>query len=191
MKALCGKATLLWLMLLSALLPAREQEILVRFKNPAGIRALSNGAAPFASSLPALDALFKSDPPHSIRPFFEDRAAPPGLEEIYLFAYPDSLSSASALGGLLQLPDIRYAAFNTRMRVFQSGNDPDLDRQYYLENIRALSAWEIETGDPSVIVGVIDTGVDYLHEDLQGQLWINTAEDLNGNGMLDSLDNNG
>lgn len=40
-----------------------------------------------------------------------------------------------------------------------------------------------------IIVAVIDSGVDYTHEDLQGKLWINTAE-LNGQDNVDD-DNNG
>ncbi len=57
--------------------------------------------------------------------------------------------------------------------------------------MEAFSAWDRELGNPDVIVGIIDTGVDYLHEDLQGQLWVNASEDLNNNGQLDALDLNG
>ncbi len=63
--------------------------------------------------------------------------------------------------------------------------------QWYLEKIHAAGAWEVTSGGEEVIVGVIDTGVDYDHPDLRGRFWINTAEDLNGNGRLDSGDENG
>ncbi len=63
--------------------------------------------------------------------------------------------------------------------------------QYYLKNIDVAGAWEITRGSKDVIIGLIDTGVDYTHPDLKKSLWINTAEDLNGNGQLDSGDING
>lgn len=39
-----------------------------------------------------------------------------------------------------------------------------------LKRIQAPEAWDISTGDPTVMVGLVDTGVNYLHEDLQGRL---------------------
>jgi len=42
-----------------------------------------------------------------------------------------------------------------------------------------------------VIVAVLDTGVDYNHEDLAANIWINSGEDLNNNGVVDAGDFNG
>src|SRR5690606_32844623 len=53
--------------------------------------------------------------------------------------------------------------------------------QWALATIRATQAWERSTGE-GVIVGVVDTGIDFDHPEFSGQLWINAAEDLNGNG---------
>lgn len=50
------------------------------------------------------------------------------------------------------------------------------------------AAWAMETGNPDVIVAVIDQGVKYDHEDLAANMWINTGE-IPGNGIDD--DNNG
>ena len=42
--------------------------------------------------------------------------------------------------------------------------------------IKAPEAWDIITGGNNAIVAVVDTGVDYLHEDLAANMWVNTAE---------------
>ena len=63
--------------------------------------------------------------------------------------------------------------------------------QYYLESIDAAGAWEVTRGSTDIIIGVIDTGIDYTHPDLAKTLWVNTPEDLNGNGRLDPGDING
>ncbi len=44
-------------------------------------------------------------------------------------------------------------------------------------DISAPQAWEVETGDPDVIIAVLDTGVDYNHPDLQDNMW----QDADGN----------
>ena len=48
--------------------------------------------------------------------------------------------------------------------------------------IRAREAWQVTTGVPSVRIGMVDTGLYLDHPDFAGQLAVNAAEDLNGNG---------
>ena len=78
-------------------------------------------------------------------------------------------------------------------------NDPLFSEQWHYENtgqndgtagadISLLEAWQIETGNPSVIVAVEDGGVDFDHIDLAANMWVNTGE-IPGNGIDD--DSNG
>lgn len=85
-----------------------------------------------------------------------------------------------------------------------SPNDPDYPYQWGLHNtgqspfngtdgadISAEKTWKVTTGSPDVTVAVIDTGVDYTHEDLHANIWNNTKEipdngiDDDGNGYID------
>ncbi|RCS53068.1 hypothetical protein DTL42_07980 [Bremerella cremea] len=67
-------------------------------------------------------------------------------------------------------------------------NDPSFSATYGLKQIDAPEAWDKTTGSDSVVVGVIDTGVDWTHPDLAGNIWTNPGE-IAGNGIDD--DNNG
>ncbi|SHE70641.1 Por secretion system C-terminal sorting domain-containing protein [Mariniphaga anaerophila] len=74
-------------------------------------------------------------------------------------------------------------------------NDPRLPEQWHYQNedgyssINLFGAWEYTTGSPDVVVAVIDGGIDYEHEDLAANMWINEAE-KNGTSGLDD-DRNG
>ena len=60
-------------------------------------------------------------------------------------------------------------------------------------DIDALEAWDTFTGSRDVVVGVIDTGINYNHPDLAANIWINTGEipdngiDDDGNGLIDDV----
>jgi subtilisin family serine protease len=67
-------------------------------------------------------------------------------------------------------------------------NDPNFGSQYSLPLIKAPAAWDIIQGDTSVIIGIVDTGVDWSHPDLAANIWHNWGETPN-NGIDD--DHNG
>lgn len=59
-------------------------------------------------------------------------------------------------------------------------------------DINAISAWEINNGDSSVMVGLLDSGVDISHVDLSANIYENQKETINGvdddyNGFIDDV----
>ncbi|MCL5992149.1 MAG: S8 family serine peptidase, partial [Bacteroidetes bacterium] len=63
-------------------------------------------------------------------------------------------------------------------------NDPLYKDQWALKIINSTKAWEKATGK-GIIVGIIDTGIDFEHPDLKNQLYINSKEDINHNGKFE------
>mgnify|MGYP000725350638 CR=1 FL=1 len=63
-------------------------------------------------------------------------------------------------------------------------NDPLYKNQWYLKAINAEKAWSKANGK-GVLVGVVDTGIDFYHPDIQNNLWINPEEDVNKNGSFE------
>ena len=81
-------------------------------------------------------------------------------------------------------------------------NDPHLPLQWHMVNngdlgatkfvagadVNVEKAWELCKGNPSIIVAVLDEGVDFSHPDLKANMWVNekeiwrSSEDNDGNG---------
>ena len=80
---------------------------------------------------------------------------------------------------------------NYYYRLQSVPNDPLWSDLYGMLNISAPAAWDLTTGDSSVVVADIDTGLDYTHEDLMANVWTNPGEipnngiDDDGNGFVD------
>ena len=109
-----------------------------------------------------------------------------------------------AIKMISQHPAVKYAEPNYVIKAIGTPDDPDFISLWAMNNtghgggtvdadIDAVEAWNITTGDASLIIGVIDTGIDYNHPDLQGNIWINPNEiagnsiDDDGNGVIDDV----
>lgn len=100
----------------------------------------------------------------------------------------DPRAAAAALRGQ---PGIVAAAPNVRFDLHVTPNDPYLPSQWHLSNsaaaVHAPAGWSRELGKTSVLVAIIDTGVDLDHADLYPKVWTNPRE-IAGNGLDDEGD---
>jgi thermitase len=96
------------------------------------------------------------------------------------------LDVPSALRALRHHPAVDYAEPNYRIYPSVVQNDPM--SQWALAPVSAQAAWDVTTGSSSVLVGVLDSGVDYTHPDLAANVWTNPGE-IPGDGL--DNDNNG
>ncbi|HLL76768.1 MAG TPA: S8 family serine peptidase [Pyrinomonadaceae bacterium] len=115
----------------------------------------------------------------------------------------DRKQTLAAISALNSRPDVLYAEPNYIWRAKATRpNDPLYSPnvpggtslgQYGMERINAPAAWDITQGSQSVVVAVIDTGVNLQHPDLVDNRWINPVEvagnnfDEDGNGFPDDV----
>ncbi|MEO0650372.1 MAG: S8 family serine peptidase [Planctomycetota bacterium] len=105
----------------------------------------------------------------------------------------------AALAALQARADVRFAERVWLGQYIGVPNDPLFSNQDHLRNlgqtggvvdadVDAEHAWDVTTGDPSIIIAVIDSGTEVTHVDLVGNVWNNPGE-VPGNGIDD--DSNG
>ncbi len=72
--------------------------------------------------------------------------------------------------------DVVYVEANNIIYLTATPNDPRLSSLWGFKNMRVSDAWVHATGAPDIVVGVIDTGVDYNHPDIAPNYWNNSGE---------------
>lgn len=80
--------------------------------------------------------------------------------------------------------DVEYAIPNLRAKAFFTPNDSlitseDMDLAWNLRSVHAYDAWDIQTGDPDIVVAIVDTGVAYEDHEIpayeSARLWPGTT----------------
>ena len=90
-----------------------------------------------------------------------------------LVELPEGSDATAAARDAMIRGGARMAVLDRRVKRARIPNDPDIAAQWYLRNddvsVSAYNAWNVTTGSPSVVVGVIDTGI-LSHPDLAGRV---------------------
>ena len=112
------------------------------------------------------------------------------LDRFYTLVFDIQVDSIQyTIKALLATGHFEYIEPNYKRQLHsieRVNGEPDIDKQYYHTLIQTFKAWESTTGDTNVVIGILDTGIDYLHPEFWGQFKINWAEDRNGNGSLEA-----
>ncbi|MEW5761440.1 MAG: S8 family serine peptidase, partial [Candidatus Thermoplasmatota archaeon] len=177
-------------------------ELVIKFKSEiaeAITKAVTTGnfrVIPEAHSIGVLNSKYEVN---SMERVFET-SSDPKLQNIYLLNFFAEVDPMLVAYEYSQELNVEYAEPNYKVQIFALPNDtyidPDQDGNWSegawgqeyedmwgLKKIGMEKAWGIGKESKSAIVAVIDTGVDYSHEDLApDNIWQNLKEDADGDG---------
>lgn len=126
----------------------------------------------------------------------------PNLENIYILKTNQDTNILQMAEDYKNNPNVEYAEPDYKAKAQMIPNDPyysskgswsqSYDDLWGLKKIQAEKAWDISQGE-GIVVAVVDTGIDYNHEDMQANIWVNTREipnnskDDDKNGFIDDV----
>jgi subtilisin family serine protease len=176
----------------------------------AGSNAGSNTNLSASLRSPSISTILEAYPIASIRAahsefnsgkrIAQDKYGLGRVVEVRLVGNPDIISICRDLNNN---PDVEYAEpvfINALHQDRTIPNDPMFAMQFALERIQASRAWSVVKGDSTILLAVVDSGVDWEHEDLAENIWTNPGEsgrdaqgrdkrsngvDDDGNGKID------
>lgn len=110
-------------------------------------------------------------------------------EEKDIWSIVDNTNNQNAV----EIAEPVYKYYTSEESVPSAEDNKGMEKQWYLKDQKLESVWGNKdygnTAGEGTVVAVIDTGVDYNHEDLQDNIWTNSAEVSGTTGADD--DNNG
>ncbi|MBF0196810.1 MAG: S8 family serine peptidase [Planctomycetes bacterium] len=170
-------------------------ELIVGFKSQSSVKNHQSVIA--SSGLKLKRPLAIAKKPGTQQPHFSHN-------RIVLLHSDEDVDLLKARNILLNDPTVEYVEPNYIIKLNKIPSDPLFSDLYGLHNtgqnggladadIDAPEAWNITGGTSTVLVGVIDTGVDYNHPDIVENMWVNPGEipgngrDDDGNGYIDDV----
>ncbi|MBK8910594.1 MAG: S8 family serine peptidase [Chlorobi bacterium] len=161
--------------------------------------------------IPAIDAALRQAGVTQRRPLYPMAPYSPAeffsiatnqFSRTYVVEYGGPIAPQTLAEQLRETGLVEYAAPYRAFRVANTPNDPRIGEQYWVDQIEAEAAWAITTGDTSIAIGIIDSGVEWSHEDLRDNIATNWGEsgtdgsgkekqtngiDDDGNGYVDDF----
>ncbi|MAT38685.1 MAG: hypothetical protein CL946_03680 [Ectothiorhodospiraceae bacterium] len=122
---------------------------------------------------------------HAILPRIELQKGSSPIDGLVLVSLERPAEREAMMERLTELASVEYVEPERYYSLDFIPNDSAYAEQWGMKRIGMETAWEVTQGSPDITIGVIDTGIDYLHEDLRTQLRVNTPEDANANGLFD------
>jgi len=196
-----------------------SRHLVIKFKEDTLVSLSLSSNNFMLTSISSIDLLNEKYNVITIEKLYKDFTFP-GLSSFYKFIFQNDIDVNDLVKEYSLNPNVEYAEPNyinhfssisytlkdelqeTIQTVSNDSgiipNDPLFDEQWSLNqpndcDIDAPEAWTIDTGNENVVIAMVDSGVDYNHPDLEGNIWINTDEipnnciDDDGNGFVDDV----
>ncbi len=116
------------------------------------------------------------------------------LSRVLIIKYGSETDPELLAKELTDLPEVEIAEPNEICYPDYTPNDPQVSMQWAIAMMQLEQAWEITKGSEDVVIGIVDSGVQWDHPDLAANIYINKGEwgtngELKSNGIDD--DQNG
>lgn len=152
---------------------------------------VSDGIVQFG--VPELDQIAKEMRIESIEKIFPHLSKPdnPALVDLsrwHRIHFPDEVTVEEVVHAFEGKPFIETIEPDPIRKYDYVPSDPMVNTQWHVEHIGLYQAWDINKGNHTVEVGIIDSGYDTSHADLRESKWINYGEDANGDSIIDLWD---
>ena len=219
MRLVSRQMMLLFVLLLTGVLPglpAREREkpstasrstaqiapklLIVKLRQGIAFNAIGG-----KTGIASFDAVLKRIGATRVLPFHQTAAMSKGimsaaeanLARILKVSFAGADDPVLLAKEISMIPSVEYAEPWYIFPFTHTPNDPMLSQQWAVAIMKLNEAWDVTQGDTSIIIGDVDSGVDWQHPDLASSIYLNKKEwgasgelannnkDDDGNGLVD------
>lgn len=184
LKAACLLSLLLWACV--AAFPQAPSALNLKVKPRSNAEAylrLNAGAARQRQAMPGMASLADFEAIQPLR-----AQAPAALAQLYTVQLPEGTDVAARAAALLATGQYEWVEPVRTVGTdafLPASSDPKVGEQWYHDYVETFAAWDVTRGDATVVVGVLDTGLDFGHPEFEGQVAVKADEDRNGNGTYE------
>lgn len=92
-----------------------------------------------------------------------------------------------------KMKNVEYAEPNVMYTAAITPSDTYFTNQWYLRRVQATEAWNLHSSSPTIVLAIVDSGVQIDHPDIKSNVWVNTGEipgnkkDDDKNGLIDDV----
>ena len=165
-------------------------EVEVQFETDVNVERLTAAKGRLEAGVTSLDRIFdkyRVDGANALFPWRKGENAKTGnndMARFFVLTLPEDVNVLDVIDELQKNPYIRTVSPVYAVPVRKTSDDSYRANQWALTKIQANDAWDIQTGSEDVIFADIDIGVNYEHEDLVDNIWVNPAEDADGDMVV-------
>jgi subtilisin family serine protease len=179
------------------------KQIIIETKNPIELEAASTATFQSLSKkntnpvlnkykITHIDTLLKNSPVNFNQFQQNNSEKIKDLNNYYLIYFEDNIDIEKTIQELGESENIINAQPNFKYKLLEEPNDHYYSYQWNMPQINMQKAWEVTKGAASINIAIIDSGIDWQHEDLKNNIWQNKNEIINGldddgNGYADDI----
>lgn len=162
-------------------------KVIVKFTSNNNLKSAQNGAITVSEEQQNLQLYLATIGASELQQNFpqskqKDCAKCVDISTIYSFTYDSDEPMGKVLSNLNKLDCVVYAEPAYVGELLSIPNDTEYanGNLWHLNTCKVLDAWDIEEGDTTIVVAIVDGGIDVIHKDLINKIAYNVNDPING-----------